>query len=414
MNGRVGAGPGPMTDYIARDPRTGKPINVGGGGKGPRVKARQRGRWAKLGQDEVLDLATGRRDSLRRIVDGEPLNFVRLDGIEALVLVKGRRAQEAHDALAEACMDDDPKIRVAALHAMPEVAEQRSGELFDHLSVMLDDPDASVRREACRSLEAMTPVFPSGVEDILVNALRSKDPELAKSAWAGLGAMGETWPSVVCVHVDSLLLEDEDHLRRQGAKALQKVIAKAGHEAWDLVGWALADDDVEVRRNAAACLPRMIGPAPRMAVILAEKTLYDEDGRVRDKALQVLKRVDLDAGRAKSIIVAGTAHALPEVRRACLEMLPRFMGEDDLRAFAQDRLQLEKDASLRAMLLNMASDAALEGSEDEKNRFLAPAEPVPQLDMEVVAAQEQELGLLGRPVMTEQPPEEGPAEDQQR
>jgi len=415
MRGRVGAGSGEMSDYIARDPRTGKPINVGGGRKVARVKARPRGHWARLDQEQVLGLATGRRASFSMMQDGVRRSFDRKDGVEALVLVKGRRAQEAHDALTEACMDDDPSIRIAALGAMPEVAEQRSGELFDHLSVMLDDPDPKVRSAANHALEVMTPVFPSGVENILVNALRSRDASLAQAAWKGLRAMGETWPGVVCVHVDSLLLEDDASLRRDASKTLQKVVASAGHEAWDLVSWALADEDVEVRRNAAACLPRLIGPAPRMAVILAEKTLYDEDGRVRDKALQVLQRVDLDAGRAKGIIVAGTAHPRVEVRKACLEMLPRFMGEDDLRAFAMDRIQQEADEELRGMLAGMVADVSIEGTEEQKNRFLAPAEPVPQLDLEVAAAQEQELGLLGKPVLADDaPPSGAPDEGQQR
>lgn len=414
MRGRVGAGLGGMTDYIARDPRTGKPINVGGEGKVARVKARPRGRWARLEQDHILGLATGRRAPFSMMQDGVRVLFDRKDGVEALVLVKGRRAQEAHDALTEACMDDDPAIRIAALGAMPEVAEQRSGDLFDHLSVMLDDPVAEVRSAANQALEAMTPVFPSGVENILVNALRSRDPALARAAWQGLRAMGDTWPGVVCVHVDSLLLEDDEGLRRDASKALQKVVASAGHEAWDLVSWALADEDVEVRRNASACLPRLIGPAPRMAVILAEKTLYDDDARVRDKALQVLQRVDLDAGRAKGIIVAGTAHPRVEVRKACLEMLPRFMGEDDLRAFAMDRIQHETNEDLRGLLIGMVTDISIEGTEEQKNRFLAPAEPVPQLDLEIAAAHEHELGLLGTPVIVEERPSHGDVDEGQQ
>ena len=39
----------------------------------------------------------------------------------------------------------------------------------------------------------------------------------------------------------------------------------------------------------------------------------------------------------------------------------------------------------------------------EKNRFLAPAEPVPQLDREVAQAMEQAIGLL-QPEPSEEPP----------
>ncbi|MEC8264087.1 MAG: hypothetical protein VX011_01005, partial [Candidatus Thermoplasmatota archaeon] len=46
-----------------------------------------------------------------------------------------------------------------------------------------------------------------------------------------------------------------------------------------------------------------------------------------------------------------------------------------------------------------------DGSEDQKNRFLAPAEPVPLLDREVAQAMEQPIGLL-EPERVEAPPVE--------
>ena len=67
--------------------------------------------------------------------------------------------------------------------------------------------------------------------------------------------MGESWPSVVCVHVDSLLLEDAVHLRKEAARLLGRVVARAGHQGWDLVTWALADEEVVVRREAASACP---------------------------------------------------------------------------------------------------------------------------------------------------------------
>jgi hypothetical protein len=51
----------------------------------------------------------------------------------------------------------------------------------------------------------------------------------------------------------------------------------------------------------------------------------------------------------------------------------------------------------------MVFDPEIEGSEAEKNRFLAPAEPVPQLDREVAQAMEQAIGLL-QPEPSEEPP----------
>ena len=405
MRGGVGAGPKPMADYIARDPRTGKPIEVATVVQRAQVEEGRRGAWSRLTPAQVLDLATGRSDVLSVMLDGERRSFTRLDGVEGLVLAKGVHANPAYDALIEACMDDDAKIRRAALMAMPEVAQQRSDELFDHLSVLIDDPEDSVRAAACDALRRMTPVFPSGVEDSLVNALRSSDTRLSKAAWEGLRVMGESWPSVVCVHVDSLLLEDAVHLRKEAARLLGRVVARAGHQGWDLVTWALADEEVVVRREAAKCLPKLVNPAPKMAVILAEKVLYDPDATVRGRALKVLERVDLGGSRARSIVLAGTRHDVVDIRRACVEMLHRFMGEDEQRSFAQDRLQVEQDPGIRALLMEMIFDPEIDGSEDQKNRFLAPAEPVPLLDREVAQAMEQPIGML-EPERVEAPPVE--------
>ena len=415
MRGGVGAGPKPMAEYIARDPRTGKPIEMTTVVQRAQVEENHRGAWSRLTPAQVLELATGSVDALDLMLDGERRHFTRLDGVAGLVMAKGTYADAAYHALIDACMDDDAKIRQAALRAMPEVAQQRSDELFDHLSVLIDDPEDIVQAAASDALRRMAPVFPSGVEDSLVNALRSSDSRLSKAAWEGLRVMGESWPSVVCVHVDSLLLEDSVDLRKQAARVLQRVVARAGHQGWDLVTWALADDEVVVRREAAKCLPKLVNPAPKMAVILAEKVLYDTDATVRNRALKVLERVDLGGSRAKSIVLAGTRHEMVDIRRACVEMLHRFMGEEDQRSFAQDRLQIEQDPGIRALMMEMIFDPEIDGDEDQKNRFLAPAEPVPQLDREVAQAMEQSIGML-EPEPAERPPpasvdEAEPAED---
>ena len=46
MRGGVGAGPKPMADYIARDPRTGKPIEVATVVQRAQVEEGRRGAWS--------------------------------------------------------------------------------------------------------------------------------------------------------------------------------------------------------------------------------------------------------------------------------------------------------------------------------------------------------------------------------
>ena len=53
----------------------------------------------------------------------------------------------------------------------------------------------------------------------------------------------------------------------------------------------------------------------------------------------------------------------------------------------------EKDENLRIELKEMTIDESLEGSESQKNKFLAPAPTVPKLDREVAEAHGIQVGL---------------------
>ena len=57
-------------------------------------------------------------------------------------------------------------------------------------------------------------------------------------------------------------------------------------------------------------------------------------------------------------------------------MLPIIMVDAEVRIQATDLLEQETDPQIRAMLEELMIDDALEGTEAEKNAFLAPAEKV--------------------------------------
>ena len=93
------------------------------------------------------------------------------------------------------------------------------------------------------------------------------------------------------------------------------------------------------------------------------------------------------------MILKGASSKDVEVRRACVEMLPILYGEDVLRGIAIDLLKSETDAKLIKSLTQYATDDSLEGSESQKNRFLAPAPAIPKLDREVAEAAGKSVGL---------------------
>ena len=187
---------------------------------------------------------------------------------------------------------------------------------------------------------------------------------------------------------------------------LSKVLAKAGHIGWDLVSWALNDDDARVRRAAAKTLPRLAKIDTRIATIFSERALSDLDSQVRISAVKAIRSLDKDSGRARELILKGASADDVLVRRACVEMLPILYGEDVLRGIAIDLLKTETDDKLIKSLNQYAKDDSLEGSEAQKNRFLAPAPAVPKIDREVAEAAGKSVGL--EPIPSKQVQQENP------
>ena len=333
-------------DYIARDPRTGKPLNVARSKSKKQYIEAQEGPWLAINEPDIIPLANGDISEYNVSWRSKQYVLTREDGILGLTRIKGHRAVEAHAALLKALEDDNPSIRVSALKALPEVATQKSDELFDWLSVLLDDDDLSVRKAASEALSISAPVFPSGVDIIIHNELRSFEANRSKSAFKGLESLCEAWPEVACDHIDELFLETDANLRLKGAKLLGQVLVKAGHIGWDLVSWALNDDDARVRRAAAKTLPRLAKIDTRIATIFSERALSDSDSQVRISAVKAIRSLDKDSGRARELILKGASSKDVEVRRACVEMLPILYGEDVLRGIAIDLLKSETDGKL--------------------------------------------------------------------
>ena len=172
-------------EYIARDPRTGKPLNVAKAKSKKQYIEAQEGPWLAINDSDIIPLANGEISGYEVSWRSKKHQLQREDGIIGLTRIKGQRAGEAHKSLLRALEDDSPSIRVSALKSLPEVATQKSDELFDWLSVLLDDNDLSVRRAASEALAISAPVFPSGVDIIIHNELRSFEPNRSKSAFKG-------------------------------------------------------------------------------------------------------------------------------------------------------------------------------------------------------------------------------------
>ena len=191
-------------------------------------------------------------------------------------------------------------------------------------------------------------------------------------------------------------------LRRSAAGLLRRVLSNGGAAAWDLIGWALEDEDVETRRQASKCLVPLAHREQRIATILAERAILDSDSKVMLSAIKCIEVLDTDHGRARDLVLAGCSHMNTSVRLACVKILPRLMGDDILRNHCNALLREETDPTIRNELKQMTFDAQIEGTEDQKNAFLAPAPKVPEIDREIAESQGKTVGLEELP-----PPDTG-------
>lgn len=380
-------------EYIARDPRTGRPIQVSKRRGSRKPVELEQGPHLALPPQSVISLATGEIESYKVGWMEQDHYLGKLDGIKALANLHGTLALEAHSVLLEFLVDDDPQIRISALSALPSVAERKPDELFDYLSVLLDDSDKDVSKAASRCLKRVAPVFPSATEGTLAYELRHEIKYRRDQAFSGLSGLCETWAEVACDHIDELLQEEDIRLRISAAKLLRKVLSRGGAASWDLVGWALEDEEVEVRRKAAKCLPALANREARIATILAERAILDTDSKVMLSAIRCIEVLDTDHGRARDLVIKGCMHRHTSVRMACVKILPRLMGDEILRNHCNALLREEKDPKIIEELKQMAFDAQMEGTEAQKNAFLAPAPAVPQLDREIAESVGKTIGL---------------------
>ena len=367
-------------DYIARDPKTGRPINRRSAVKQVDIRSMlpPSGVWERIPRRDIVPLASG-QVKMVEIPRSEGGGLARrIDGILALNRVLPAMVTDAHTALCEALDDDEGVIRVAGLKAMPSFAIKKHEDLFMYLSDRLLEENEHVRKAARECLRKVAPIFPSGCEEILRRELRHETKQHRDDAFATLKDTSQNWSETGCLHIDELIREEDVDLRRRGAKILRTITAKGGATGWDLISWSLQDEDAQVRRSASACLPRLANVESRVATIFVEASMFDEDSGVKKNIIRTLKTLDMENPRVAQLIQDGARDRDPVLRKACIEQLSIILTGDKLREVASELLRQETRPDLRTKLERLSRDVDWEGTEDEKNRALAPLDKVPE------------------------------------
>tara|TARA_B100000902_G_scaffold55233_1_gene61885 strand:- start:10188 stop:11471 length:1284 start_codon:yes stop_codon:yes gene_type:complete len=366
-------------EYVARDPRTGRRIGQKRSKKQIDIRSMlpPPGIWQRIPFHQIVILASGKVE-LIEIPRAEGGGLAkRTDGIRALNRVLGHDIEDAHKALCDALDDDDEVVRIAALEALPSFAIKKHKDLFLYLSDRLLEENNEVRRTARNALQKSAPIFPSGCEIILRRELRDKRKEHRDDAFIALKETSANWVETGCLHIDELIREEDVDLRRRGSKVLRTITARGGAASWDLISWSLQDEDAQVRRNASACLPSLANTEARVAAILVEASIIDEDSGVRKNIIRTLKSLDMDNPRVVNMILDGARDRDYSLRKACIEQLSIILSGDRLREVSNELLRQETKPDLRKKLERLSRDVDWEGTEDEKNRSLAPLEKVP-------------------------------------
>tara|TARA_B100001175_G_scaffold271258_1_gene243872 strand:+ start:2933 stop:4075 length:1143 start_codon:yes stop_codon:yes gene_type:complete len=315
----------------------------------------------------------------------------RIDAILALNRVLPAMITDAHRALCEALDDDEGVIRIAGLIAMPSFAIKKHDDLFIYLSDRLLEENEQVRKAARDCLRKVAPIFPSGCEEILRRELRHDTKQHRNDAFATLKDTSRNWVETGCLHLDELIREEDVDLRRRGAKILRTITSKGGATGWDLITWSLQDEDAQVRRSASACLPTLANVESRVATILVESSMFDEDSGVKKNVIKTLKTLDFESPRVAQLIQDGARDRDPELRKACIGQLSIILTGDKLREVAAELLRQETRPELRTKLERLSRDVDWEGTEEEKNRALAPLDKVPEEFSEMQSPEIAEL-----------------------
>ena len=385
-----------MRDYIARNPKTGKPLRTG--------KKRRKhldlaykpveGAWDAIHLDRILPLARGDVE-IESVIWSDKERLMRQpDGIRALPRIRGRDQLDAHAALEGALGSLDSRLRIAGLESLPYCALLHTENLFEHLHELLEDIDVDVQKAAQKCLIIVAPVFPSVTEETLRRELRLIDKVRRRSAFDALKQVADSWPEVAELHIDELIREEEGELRGMAAALLSRLAKHKSATLWDLIGWCLQDEAVVVRRHAARALIPLANHAPKVTQIALEIAFFDDDEAVRNSALKASKKLDPNSFRMQRLITDGTRHSDRNIRMSCIKMLPIIMVDAESRILATELLQQETDSEIQKLLEEMMIDDSLEGTEAERNAYLAPAEKV-----------ERDEGSLATPPPVMMPPE---------
>ena len=125
---------------------------------------------------------------------------------------------------------------------------------------------------------------------------------------------------------------------------------------------------------------------------MVEAAIGEEDKMIRKNVIRTLKKLDLQNPRVTRMIIDGARSRDAEMRKACVSQLSIILSGDRLREIAEELLRHETNPELRKKLTSLSIDITMEGTEIEKNKFLAPLEYVEEeIEKEQISTKNNKL-----------------------
>lgn len=231
----------------------------------------------------------------------------------------------AQDALVAALDDAESEVRVVTLQSLAR-AEAASAML--EVTSCLNDPEAEVRAQAIETLCALTR-YPQGLKTHLEPMLKDPDAFVRSRAAVGLLQLDTHLEARNLLRSMAVLGGQDDRIHAIRAMA----------DWGDLEAFALIENELNdqyapspVRRAAAIAL----GSCGSNAIASLLEALSDDDPGIREGAVLGLARIGpqtLDNVLTKLADPASEDGALQ-----ALTYLPAFQAEEQLRAYAQERI----------------------------------------------------------------------------
>lgn len=259
----------------------------------------------------------------------------------ALLYVK---TPEARQELLAAVENKDPRIRVAAIHALAEVGDEKA--ILAIVSKLSGDKEKGVHLAARAALAAFRP---EQLSKPLLDAFGGNDPSLYA---ASLSLLANSPNKEIAQNVASRM----EVLQKQAPDAVApalRLLANADADAYVKVfAKYVGDDNASVRRSAIEGLGKSQGKGVDLFGVLRDR-LVDEDKTVRAAAYQTIRRAA--RGTPPGGIVAYLAKPLASTEKAiyqpALELLRDRLGRVEVPAalVALDHFLAGKDAAARKL-----------------------------------------------------------------